>query len=102
MAQGAHQLNLGMLLEKSIAHMQETPHASPLCGFISNAKPLNKGDKCTNRSTTAIDYRGGKLYLCDYHAGCLGITLAEKKAELILRAYQIHILILTLHMLRGE
>ncbi len=62
--------------------MSQIPRTSPLCGSISNARPLNEGDKCMNKSTRQFDYRNGKLYLCDYHAGCLGATIAEKEAEL--------------------
>ena len=72
----------------------------PLCGHISNAKPLNDGDKCIRNSTMRFGYQGGWLYFCDYHSGCFGVTFVEKQVELILRVYQTEITLMTIRMLR--
>lgn len=61
--------------------MRGTPLKRPLYGHISNAKPLNDGKHCISSSTMRFRWHGGWLYVCDYHAGCLGATIAEKEAE---------------------
>ncbi len=60
--------------------MSNTLHTAPFCGYLSNSTPLS--EECPNRGTTVFNYRGGKLYLCDRHAGHLGVLIVRKEEEL--------------------
>jgi hypothetical protein len=60
--------------------MSQTSDLPPFCGYLSNSTPLSEA--CPNRGTTVFNYRGGKLYLCDRHAGHLGTLIARKEEEL--------------------